>query len=61
LLVVVFESCRYLSHCFHCSSKFRNGYTTATWQSSHCQTTLENWQIVGLNERFAKMVSKSFK
>jgi hypothetical protein len=40
---------------------FRNCYTTATGQSSRCQTTLENWQIVGLNEKFAKMVSKSEK
>jgi hypothetical protein len=40
---------------------FCNGYTTATGQSSCCQTTLGNWQIVGLNENFAKMVSKSLK
>jgi hypothetical protein len=40
---------------------FRNGYTTATGQSSRSQTTLENWQIVGLNEKIAKMVSKSSK
>ncbi len=58
LLLVVFESCRYLTHCFHSSLMFCNGYTTAIWQSCRCQMTLENWQIVGLNENLLKWWAK---